>query len=475
MGLVMGSWASAQPTTAPADAPAGDSPAKGGSNVIREQSIYIPYTKLREVFEKQGRGVFLPYEEFDELWKAAREAQRPPQDPAPPMQHMIQEASHEAEVADEVVRVTATLRIELLEEGWHVVPLGLREAALLEATIDDEPARVRFDAQHGHALLIQKEGDAPEQIKLHLVYARNYTKAPGRNSVSFDTPQTPVSRWMVRIPESGAKIRIEPLIAASEVPEESDDEDASVLKAFVGAAPRVTLHWTPKAEGATGLEALASVKTEQNVRIEEGVMRTQTHVLYTISRATLNRLTIKVTGDHKITNVHDANIRQWTVEQEGEQQLIDVQLFEPASAAQRVTVELERFLPEDPGDVTLPIVEAVGVGRQQGVIVVGMGVGLRAEVATRENVIQVDATDLPEWLKQQKGTFAYRYATLPYSLALSVEQVQPAITTDSLIALQLTPESITAHENVVFNIQKAGVFRLDLTIPESWTISSIQG
>ena len=27
---------------------------------LREQSIYIPYEKLRKVFEQHGRGVFLP-------------------------------------------------------------------------------------------------------------------------------------------------------------------------------------------------------------------------------------------------------------------------------------------------------------------------------------------------------------------------------------------------------------------------------
>ena len=40
---------------------------------LREQTIYIPYEKLRKVFEKEGRGVFLPYEKFRELWQAAQE------------------------------------------------------------------------------------------------------------------------------------------------------------------------------------------------------------------------------------------------------------------------------------------------------------------------------------------------------------------------------------------------------------------
>ena len=32
------------------------------ANSINEQTIYIPYDKLREVFERDGRGVFLPYD-----------------------------------------------------------------------------------------------------------------------------------------------------------------------------------------------------------------------------------------------------------------------------------------------------------------------------------------------------------------------------------------------------------------------------
>src|SRR5688500_9049022 len=51
----------------------------GGSPPYREQTIYVPYTKLRQTFEKEGRGVFVPYEEFQRLWRAAREAAKKPE------------------------------------------------------------------------------------------------------------------------------------------------------------------------------------------------------------------------------------------------------------------------------------------------------------------------------------------------------------------------------------------------------------
>ena len=46
------------------DPVANDAAAAVPSTPLREQSIYIPYNKLREVFEQQGRGVFLPYDKF---------------------------------------------------------------------------------------------------------------------------------------------------------------------------------------------------------------------------------------------------------------------------------------------------------------------------------------------------------------------------------------------------------------------------
>ncbi len=170
---------------------------------LREQEIYIPYEKLRGVFEKHGRGVFLPYEKFDELWKAAQDKTRPAAEARPPVGAVITEIENEAVVAKDVVQVTAHLKIDLLTEGWHEVPLRLADAAVVRATIKNEPARLLGGANEDHRLLIQHKGKQPEQIELVLEYARAITRSPGQNSVSFQAPQAAVSRWKVRIPAGG--------------------------------------------------------------------------------------------------------------------------------------------------------------------------------------------------------------------------------------------------------------------------------
>ena len=136
---------------------------------LREQDIYIPYEKLRQVFERHGRGVFLPYEEFEDLWRAAQEKNRPVGQAQPPVGAVITEIENEATVAKDVVRVKATLKIDLLVEGWHEIPLRLADAAITSATLHGEPAP-RSSARPGedYKLLVEKKGKAARADRARL-------------------------------------------------------------------------------------------------------------------------------------------------------------------------------------------------------------------------------------------------------------------------------------------------------------------
>ncbi|NLX96319.1 MAG: hypothetical protein GXY83_09085 [Rhodopirellula sp.] len=467
--------------------------------VIREQTIYIPYEKLRKVFEKEGRGVFLPYEKFRELWEAAREKTAPQAGQQPPSAAVITEADNEATASKEVVRVQATLKIDLLREGWLKIPLRLSDAAITKATIGGQPARLIAGADAGYHLLVQKKGEKAETIELKLEYAKAIARQPGQNSVAFQAPQAPVSRWRVRIPEPGVKVELSPLIAATEVsqddaaprsdqpkqgekteaepkPAEKPAADETVVLAFVGAAPTVRIQWTPKAEGATGLEALLSVEAEQQVWIDEGVTRSRVQLAYGISRAELGQLAIEVPADYKVTNVFDANVKQWSVEQADPLQKINVQLFEPAKTAQNVVVEVEKIAgDQQQRTVAVPVVKALGVGRQQGLVVIQSAEGLRTEVGETSGLLQVDAAELPEALRRTNWNFAYRYPAVSYRLSLSVEKVQPQIRVESLVDVSLRPERIELDLSAVYDIRRAGVFELQWDLPSGYEVREVAG
>jgi hypothetical protein len=86
--------------------------------------------------------VFLPYEQFQQLWKQAQEALRTEPDQPPPVAALINQIDSEAVVGEQVVQVTARLKLELLSPGWHEIPLRLADASIQSARLGDQPARL---------------------------------------------------------------------------------------------------------------------------------------------------------------------------------------------------------------------------------------------------------------------------------------------------------------------------------------------
>ena len=378
------------------------------------------------------------------------------------------------------MRVKALLRIEVLAEGWHEIPLRLRQAAIISATIGGQPARIVSSDDAGHRLLVEKKGEGLERIELALEYARAFETSPGRNSVAFDAPQAPVNRWRVRIPEPGVEVGIQPFIAASEVPPgdfAASQPSETVVLAFVGAAPQVRIDWTPRAEGATGLSALVTVQAVQLVRVDEGVMRTHTTLRYDISRAALGQLVLEVPADQKVVNVFDANVRQWAVELAGGVQRITVDLFEQARGKQELIVELERFTGDDPREeLGVPVVRGMDVGRQQGLVAVGVAAGLRLDATRRTALLQVDAGEIAgSAAAEVPWALSYRYVTLPFDLAFRVEKIRPRITVDVLVEASLEPEYLSLDVQAVCDVQKAGVFQLEIEIPGGFELRHLRG
>ena len=482
------------PAILPAQEPAKPmEPAK--ETPLKEQTIYVPYAKLRAMFEKEGRGVFLPYDKFQELWKQAQSAARKIEDFKPPVGAIITQIDSQATTQKDVVSVTAKISIDLLTEGWHEVPLRLADSAIRSAKIGDEPARVIFTPE-GYKLLYEKKGKEPSQIVLTLEYSKAFSKQPGTNTVTFDAPQAPINRWQITVPEAGVKVQVHPNLSATdampvkadmkpgEKPEDPPKEQPKETKveALVGSAPQVQITWNPKAEGAAGQMALATAQVREEVLIEEGVMRTRLHLAYEISRADLKELSVQVPADQNVVNVFDPNVQKWEKKIEGPLQTITISLFQQVRGTQNVTLELEKFsddkeMAKDMGrkEFTVPDVKVLNVARQQGVVVARLGGSLRGEVATRNGLLQIDAADLPAPLAGQDWPFAYRYAAHPYALTLSVEKVRPQIEVDELVEAYLEPQQMTLDLLAIFNIEKAGVFQLELDVPEGFDVRQVQG
>ena len=481
----------------------------GAKDEFREQTIYIPYDRLEKVFEQKGRGVFIPYEQFQALWHAARTRNNEVQADAPPVPAVITEIDSVAVAGDDVMEVTAKLTIELLADGWQRIPLRLKDSAIRSAKINGEPARLVTGA-NGYELLIRRDvakardaaandaaaddaaaenKDGGSIVELTLIYAKAISKTPGHNSVKVQAPQAPVNRWRILIPEDGVKINVQPLIAATESPEEKPAEgdapaegdppkvEETVLLAFVGSAPEVRIDWNPRAEGASGLAALLSAEAHQQVHVDEGVIRTRCVLKYMIRRAELEKLEIEVPSDHKVAGVFDQNIRQWEVKEDGDIQRIEIQLFEPARNEQTVTVDLEKFTTEEMADteVDVPRIAATGVGRQQGTVLVAVNPTLRSKATATDGLVQMDDGEIPQNLRTRQWAYAYKYSALPFVLSFSLDKIAPRVTIDELTEVYLESGRMLIDWTLLMHIEKAGVFQVRVNLPAGYEVREIQG
>ena len=192
---------------------------------LREQIIYVPYEKLPQVFEKPARGVFLPYEQFQQLWDSARKNSSEKPEQGPPLRSLITSIESAAEVRGDVMEVQARLTIQLLGEGWHEIPLRLADAAISSAMIGQESARIVFRQGQGYFLLLDYEDGQADKLTLDLTYAKTYAKSPGLNQVGFQAPQASINRWKITIKDPGVKVNVRPLVAATETRDGADAEN----------------------------------------------------------------------------------------------------------------------------------------------------------------------------------------------------------------------------------------------------------
>lgn len=452
--------------------------------VANEQIIYIPYDKLKDVFEREGRGVFLPYDQFQKLWQEARSARKNTDPDSPPVDVILVSAENTATIEKEIMVVRALINVELLRSGWLKIPLRLNDAAILTATVDKQPARIVHESANGYSLLFENKETKPARIQVELEYAKAYEKTPGQNSVSFMAPQAPVNKWLIRIPDSGVKVKVEPMLATTESPAQTGSATAKTVGtevlAFIGISPNIRIGWVPKSEGGTGMTPLASVQIQHRVTIEEGMARTTSQFLYSIDRSELSQLSIALPPDQKVINVFDPNVRKWSIEAGTAEQNIApklvVELFEPARQSQSLAVELESALDSKAEDGrSILHFDCLDANRQHGLVAVRIGQGLRAEPTDRKGLMQLDPAELPQPLAKEAWAFAYRFTSVPYELKVKLTKVLPTIRVEQFVEAFIEPQALTIELTSIHKIENAGIFQLEFDIPPDFELLQVSG
>jgi len=453
------------PPTASTPAAAGD-PATPATEPA-PRLLMIPYQDLKGTINDLGASIMVPLKDYLQWQKQLRE--KPVQAPA-----VVTSVAYRVVVEKELAKVRAELKINAPGKPWAELPVSFGEAAIASIEGRDENLLLRGEGNGSYRLLIGKSGE--HTVVLNLV-ARVRTLPDGKQLV-MNVPAVAVTTFELEIPEAEQTVEFEPRQAVSPA---DDQMGKTVVQANVGATNQITAKWFPKASVKPEMELLASVTNDQSVSIEDGLIHRDAWLRFEILRGQISQLRIAIPKGVRVLDVSgDPRIRGWKTADEAQRQVITIDLLSGTSDPVPVEVHTEGPLPE--GTFTAAGlseqgeafgIHALDVIRENGHVAVKASGELELTIAEQQRLSRVNDEQLPAKIRAT-GSSGFRYFAPNFVLKGSVKPIQPRLTVNHTARLVFQDEELRVASTLDYQIERAGVFELQLKIPENLIVDAVE-
>ncbi|HSJ02181.1 MAG TPA: hypothetical protein VK956_06980, partial [Verrucomicrobium sp.] len=437
-------------------APTPAAPPEGVPVRERERTVYVPYTELQKVFTDGGKGVFLPYKEFLELWnelnlKRAEEEVKPPQD------GIVSRAEYTGKVEGDMLTVDAKITVESFKKGWLAIPLArnVKLSAVGEADAGKASLASRPD---GYDVIVPDKGVYEIKLKLYAPV----TKAGGKFTVPLGLPAAAVSRFTAVVPGKGWEFVVTPAAAFTSRPAGENTE----LSFFFGSSSNFGVAWT-KTEAATALAPLILASTKVTSEVRAGSIATKAAVDLRILRAPVTEVKISVPSGQEVLNVTGTDIKEWKLEAKGDRQILTVLTNAPVKDVWTGTVALEAALPKLPADAPVPDVLVEGASQDRGEVAVRAEPQLDVSPKPGEGLIQ--QTAVAGGNEALVPVASYRYLKPGSKLQVAIVPALAQVDVESLSRLTIERDRSRLITEFVYNIRRVGIFEARVALPDGWT------
>lgn len=436
-----------------------------------EKLIYLPYKNLKQVFEKEGAAVFMPYAQFLKMWDKARPLDM--RDPSkPPVNAVITEAAYTGKITGDVAQIEAALTVQVLGKPWVELPIQFGDAAIGKVTSTDDKVLLQATGNGTYALLFPKAGE--HKVRLELT-ARVRTSPDGR-SVEIDCPASGITTFDLTVPAGDQSVDIAP---QGVVTPQDGNEKTTRVKANLGATKKISARWRPRLSTAPAMEVLTTVQNTLDMRIADGLVHTHAALTYQVLRGQVDQLRIAVPLDHRILDVAAAGLKSWKTAKEEKSQVVTVDLLGGDAKTIVIEVHTERPVPEGAFDLAgvdengvYHGIHALGEVRENGVVVVGQSPDLSLAVQQQSGLVRIEAGEVPEALRRAENQF-YKYYTPRFRLEVAVKPVEPRLLVEHRTQLVFRDDEVQLVSHVQYTVERAGVFELRLKLPDNLKVDRV--
>lgn len=430
----------------------------------RERRVYVPFDELEKVFKDGGKGVFLPYREFLDLWNELT-LKREEDEKPPPAEAVLAKAEYTGRVEGDSVILDAKITAESFKKGWVLLPLTDKAApGIGEATTGKAVLRSRAD---GSDLMLPEKGVYEITLKIYAPIIRS----AGKSRVTLNLPRAAVSRLSMTVPGEGLEFQLDPAAAFTTQVANGQTQFAC----FFGAGSQQNIAWGA-AQVVTQMSPLVLAQHKLATQIGIGSVTTTADISLRILRAPISELKIALPADQEILGVTGTGIKEWKIETgpaagnaaQARKTLI-VLPEKPLRDDYALKLQLEGPVAKLPAQVNVPAIEVIGAAQAHGEVVVSAESQLDVTPKTLTSATRSLAGDS----RSQVGTF--RILRQPYQLTLDVAEAKPQVEASSLTRLSVRREAATLSTDFSYTVRRVGIFETRLTPPTGWTITDIKG
>jgi hypothetical protein len=461
----------AEPAKPPAASPAAASRPGSAPHSEWERLIYVPYRNLKQVFEKEGSAVLMPYSRFMKLWDrlSLTDLANPLR---PPVGAVITSAAYSGRIEKDLARVDVELTIQSLGTAWTQLPIQFGEAAIGKMTASDEKILLQGTGNGTYTLLLP----APGEHKLRLELATRVRTSPDGRSLELDCPPAGITTLDLTVPAGDQTIDLSPhgVVTSTE-----GEAGSTRVKAILGATKKIAARWRPRVSTAPAMDVLASVRNTLDVRIADGLVHTHATLTYEVLRGQLDQVRIGVPLDHRILDVTAAGLKSWKSAAEEKAQVVTVDLLggENRSIVVEIHTELPAplmaFAPAGVDDAGIYHgVHALGEVREKGVLIVSQGPELSLAAQQQSGLVRVDASEVSAELRRPES-LAFNYYTPRFHLLVTARPIEPRMLIEHRAEFLFREDELQSTARMVYTIERAGVFELRYTLPAGLRIDRV--
>jgi prepilin-type processing-associated H-X9-DG protein len=382
-------------------------------------------------------------------------AEKPAAPPPPTAEIVFRELSYDGKVSEDEARFTVEIAAEAIGKGEAQAVLFDGEIALLPPKLP-EHLRIERDG-NVYRLFVPRPGKY--QLKLEVV--AKITRTEPWNHVSFQGPSAAIARVTAQAP--GADVDLQLLTGT--MLESGQTNGASRVQGFLGAESKLALRWQSRAAEITR-KAVVAAETTGTAQITPTVIKYATQFRYDVIQGKLPKLTIELPATQALTRLVGEQIRDWSLNTEGEKQTLTIEFIKPIEKKYELTVLSEQTVETTPATVTLMPPQPLDAERELGTLT----------LATEDMQVEIEAATGLRQVNAPAGSLAaYRFSARPLALTLGLKRIEPVVSASDRVTTRLEETRLVASHALTLNVEKAGIYQIELQPQSGFVVADVRG